>query len=171
MSSPANTSVSLAGRTAIVITASDRCFAGEQTDLSGPAVAQILTESGAEVLEILIVPDEIPALVAALRNSATRANLILTTGGTGLSPRDVTPEATALVCERSVPGLAELIRQNGLSQTPYAALSRGIAGTSGQTLIINLPGSPAGAASSLQSVLNLLPHALNLLAGQTDHPA
>lgn len=163
-------SATLAGRTAIVLTVSDRCSAGTQTDLSGPALVSLLTASGATVLDALILPDEPAQLVPALRSAAARAALILTTGGTGLSPRDITPEATLAVCDRLVPGLAELIRQDGARHTPYAALSRGVCGVSGNTLILNLPGSPRGAESSLRAVLPLLPHALDLLAGHTQHP-
>ncbi len=160
----------LAGRTAIVITASDRCFAGEQTDLSGPVLARLLTESGAELIDTIILPDELPQLTVALRQAASRANLVLTTGGTGLAPRDVTPEATLAVSTRMVPGLAELIRLDGARQTPFATLSRGVCVIAGNGLILNLPGSPRGAESSLRSVLSLLPHALDLLAGHTEHP-
>jgi molybdopterin adenylyltransferase len=163
-------SANLAGRRAIIITASDRCFAGTQTDLSGPAVAHLLTEAGAEVLEVLVVPDEVPALMDALRRAAVRAAIVLTTGGTGLAARDVTPEATLAVCDRLVPGLAELIRLDGAQHTPFAALGRGVCGVAGSTLVLNLPGSPAGAESSLRAVLPLLPHALDLLAGDTRHP-
>jgi molybdenum cofactor synthesis domain-containing protein len=171
----------LTGRTAIVITVSDRCFAGTQTDLSGPAIAHLLTEAGAQVIDTLTLPDEPAQLTAALRSAASRAALVLTTGGTGLAPRDIIPEATLAVCTRLVPGLAELIRQDGARHTPYAALSRGVCGivtgvagnasgiTSG-ALILNLPGNPRGAESSLRAVLPLLPHALDLLAGNTEHP-
>src|ERR1700728_4468633 len=103
----------LAGRKAIVITVSDRCFAGAQVDLSGPAVERLLLETGAEVLAVRLLPDEQPGLVAAMREAATTAALIITTGGTGLAARDVTPEATLAVCDRLVPGIAELIRQDG----------------------------------------------------------
>jgi molybdenum cofactor synthesis domain-containing protein len=169
------TTHSLAGRTAIVLTASDRCFAGDQVDLSGPTVAAILTQAGAHVLDTLVRPDDLADLTATLRATAPSVALLITTGGTGLSARDVTPEATLPLCDRLVPGIPELIRQDGLRQTPFAALGRGVCGVhnhaAGSTLLLNLPGSPAGAASSLRAVLHLLPHALDLLAGQTAHPA
>jgi molybdenum cofactor synthesis domain-containing protein len=160
----------LAGRTAIIVTVSDRCFAGTQTDLSGPALARLLTDAGAQLIDTLTLPDELPQLTAALRDAASRAALVLTTGGTGLAPRDITPEATLAVSTRLVPGLAELIRQDGARHTPFAALGRGVCAISGNSLILNLPGSPRGAESSLRAVLPLLPHALDLLAGQTEHP-
>jgi len=167
MSSPAP----LAGRTAVVVTVSDRCFAGTQTDLSGPAIVRILTNAGAEIVDAITLPDELDQLASALRSAASRASLIVTTGGTGLAPRDITPEATLAVSTRLVPGLAELIRQDGARQTPFAALGRGVCVTSGNSLILNLPGNPKGAESSLRAVLSLLPHALDLLAGHTEHPA
>ena len=154
---------------AIVITASDRCFAGAQTDRSGPAVAALLRQAQADVLDERVCPDDLEVIVDELRHAISRAKLVVTTGGTGLSARDVTPEATLRVCDRLVPGLPELIRQQGTRETPFAALGRGICGVAGGALVINLPGSPAGAVSSLQTVLPLLPHALALLAGQTAH--
>lgn len=159
----------LQGRTAAVITASDRCAAGVQEDLSGPAVAKLLEIRGIDRVERLVVRDDLSALIRALREAADRVDLVITTGGTGLSSRDNTPEATLAVCDRLVPGLAELMRREGMAETPFAALSRAVCGISGRALILNLPGSPRGAESSLRVVLPLLPHALALLAGKTAH--
>jgi len=159
----------LIGRRAIVLTISDRCFAGTQMDASGPAVERVLAAAGASVAAVKVVPDERGEIAAALREAASAAALVVTTGGTGLAARDVTPEATLDVCERMVPGMAELIRQEGIRHTPFATLGRGVCGVCGGALILNLPGSPAGAESSLLAVLGLLPHALDLLAGATEH--
>lgn len=153
---------------AVVLTISDRCFRGEQTDISGPVVAKLLETAGARVTSQLL-PDDQDLIVAALRGHLDTAELIVTTGGTGLAPRDVTPEATRLVCDRLIDGLAEMMRAEGCKHTRFAALSRAVCGSAGRTLIINLPGNPAGARSSLGAVLDLLPHALDLLAGRTTH--
>lgn len=152
-----------------MLTISDRCSKGEQVDVSGPTVARLLKTAGIDAVSMRILPDEIDAIITALRHYARNAHLIITTGGTGLAARDVTPDATRLVCERLVEGLAERMRADGLQHTPFAALSRAVCGITGKTLVVNLPGSPAGAESSLQSVLPLLPHALALLAGNTAH--
>ncbi len=158
---------------AIVITVSDSRSAGEREDLSGPAVARVLTDAGFAVDPVLLVPDDQPQLEQALRLHTRSARLVVTTGGTGIAPRDVTPEATRAVCDRLIEGIAEQMRTAGLAETPFAALSRGLCGTCGQSIILNLPGSPRGAVTSLQAVLHLLPHALRVLAGSethADHP-
>jgi molybdenum cofactor synthesis domain-containing protein len=157
------------GTKAVVITVSDGCFHGKREDLSGPAVVDLLEQVGVPVIASEVVPDEVDLIVAVLRRVAASAELVVTTGGTGLASRDVTPEATKMVCERLVDGLAEVMRAEGARQTPLAALSRAVCGTLGKTLIANLPGSPAGAASSLAAILPLLPHAIDLLAGDTSH--
>jgi molybdopterin adenylyltransferase len=155
---------------AIVITVSDSCFAGLRKDLSGPGVAARLRVAGFVVEEILIVPDDVTHITLVLREQAARARLIITTGGTGIAARDVTPEATRSVCERVLDGFAERMRSEGLKHTPFAPLSRALCGTLGATLILNVPGSPHGAVQSLEAVLGLIPHALALLAGNTEHP-
>lgn len=154
---------------AAVLTISDGCAAGRREDRSGPLVAAALAEAGFEVAVREVWPDEQSAITARLKELAQEVALVVTTGGTGFGPRDVTPEATLAASERLAPGLAELMRQQGAQTAPFAWLSRGIAGLRGATLYLNLPGSPRGAVESLRLVLPLLPHALALLRGQTEH--
>ncbi len=158
-----------------VLTCSDRCFAGRTIDSAGPAVAQAIRKimPGCTILAAC-VPDDAAAISSQLRQWAAgahnpRQDLVLTTGGTGLSPRDVTPEATAAVLERMHPGLLELARRRCGEKNPKAYLSRGQAGTLAQTLIINLPGSPAGAVECLEAIADVLPHALAVLRGCDGH--
>ncbi|MEO8726842.1 MAG: MogA/MoaB family molybdenum cofactor biosynthesis protein [Acidobacteriaceae bacterium] len=163
--------------TAAVITVSDSCAKGEREDLSGAVVASLLSAAGYIIAERAIVPDEIAQIRTALL-ACTDADpslqpavqLVVTTGGTGITARDVTPEATLPLCEKLLTGIAELIRLEGRAQTPLAALSRALCGTRRQSLILNLPGSPQGAVASLKIALPLLRHALELLAGNTRHP-
>ena len=151
-----------------VLTGSDGVSSGSREDTSGAALAQALSEAGYQVSRS-VVPDEEKAIVSALHAAAATCRLVLTTGGTGLGPRDVTPEATALVLDREAPGLTHLMMARGLESTPKAALSRARAGAVGFALIINLPGSTKGAMEGLAAVIDLIPHALDLLAGDTEH--
>jgi molybdenum cofactor synthesis domain-containing protein len=158
-------------RRALVLTASDGVTAGVREDASGERLAGRLGELGFEV-DRLAVPDERPAIEAALRDGAAAGHeLIVTTGGTGLTPRDVTPQATAAVIDYLVPGLAEAMRAAGRAQTPFADLSRGIVGVLGRALIVNVPGSPKAALESLAALEPVLDHALETLAGPYDHQA
>jgi molybdopterin adenylyltransferase len=159
---------------AAILTLSDKGAGGQRVDTAGPAVASILDSIGAEVVETAILPDDREAIADQLRRWADQAtlDLILTTGGTGLSPRDVTPEATLDVADRLVPGIAELMRESGRRSTHLSSLSRSVAVTRARTLIINLPGSERGARESLESILELLPHAVELIHGDAgeQHP-
>jgi molybdenum cofactor biosynthesis protein B len=154
-----------------VITVSDRSFQGEREDTSGPLLAGLLRELDLEVDGPEVVPDELGALQAALRLAASSYDLVVTTGGTGLSPRDVTPEATAPLLERHVPGVAEALRQRNAGKVPTAVLSRGLVGTMGRTLVVNLPGSTGGVRDGVEVLAPVLAHALAQLAGGGDHPA
>ena len=153
---------------AVVITVSDRCARGLAQDESGPALTQLLEEMGAEVVAAVIVPDDLEPLRKLLCAYADDAdvNLVVTTGGTGFSPRDNTPEATRAAIEREAPGLSEAMRAETLHQTPMAMISRGVCGIRSGALIVNLPGSPRGVRESFSVIKPVLPHALALLAGQ-----
>ena len=155
--------------TAAVLTVSDSVTQGTREDRSGPAVASRLTEAGYEVEMLGVVPDEVEQISAKLMAWATVVDAIFTTGGTGIAARDVTPEATRAVIEQDIPGIAEWMRFQGMQKTPLAILSRGLAGTRGRCVIINLPGSPKGARESLDSILHVLPHIIDLLRGNTGH--
>lgn len=173
---PDRRTIKPAMHTAAVITVSDSCHKGTRNDLTGPAVRRALKQAGFHVEEHTVVPDEVPQILEAMRHAMQHASLVVTTGGTGVALRDVTPEATKSLITREIPGLSEKMRVEGLEQTPRAALSRGICGTVQRedgtgVLIVNLPGSSAGALSSLNSILALVPHILDLMAGHTAHPA
>lgn len=153
----------------IVFTVSDRCHAGTREDVSGPAVAARLITLGFDVVARAVLPDELDPLRDALRHAAGRVPLVVTTGGTGITVRDITPEATRAVCDKLLDGVSEIMRGTGAKQNPLAPLSRAVCGVCGNALILNLPGSPAGAVASLDAVAYLLPHALELLEGKTEH--
>ena len=161
---------------AAIVTVSDRSFRGERPDVSGPVLARLLAAAQAQVVESTVVPDEIARIAETLIRLADDAGceLIITTGGTGLSPRDVTPEATKQVIEKSLPGMEEAIRQESLKQTPFAMLSRAVVGVRGRTLIINMPGSPKAVEECFAVVQPVLGHAVKLLRDEnpyaTVHP-
>jgi molybdopterin adenylyltransferase len=160
----------LGARSALVVTCSDRSAGGRRPDASGEVLQERLEALGFGV-ERRVVPDDRAAIGAALVEGAAAHPLVLTTGGTGLTPRDVTPQATAAVLDYEVPGIAEAMRADGRASTPFAALSRGLVGVRGGTLIVNLPGSPKGALESFETVVPLLEHALETLRGPFDHAA
>ena len=151
-----------------VITVSTKGAAGERADESGPAMSERLIAGGIEVVRTELVPDDVErvatAILAAVRAGA---NVVLTTGGTGLSPNDVTPEATRRVIDREIPGIAEALRARSLEKTPHGMLSRGVAGAIGPALVVNLPGSPRAVRESLEVLVPVLPHAVELLAGES----
>ena len=153
---------------ALVITVSDGVSAGYRKDVSGAALESVLTDAGFNVGRG-VVADEQEEIIAAIEDAQGSYGLILTTGGTGLGPRDVTPEATAAVLDKEAPGLTHLMMATGLESTPLAALSRARAGSVGTALVVNLPGSPRGAVESLEAILGVLPHAMDVLSGDTEH--
>jgi molybdopterin adenylyltransferase len=155
--------------TAAVVTVSDSCASGDRVDLSGPAVTQVLQKLRFQVAAREVVPDDSIQIQNLLTRLARDVRFVVTTGGTGIAPRDVTPEATQAVCDRLLDGLAERMRSEGSRKTPFAALSRGVCGVRGTSIILNVPGSPTGAVESLEAVVELIPHALNLLQGHTEH--
>jgi molybdopterin adenylyltransferase len=157
---------------AAVLTVSDSVHQGTRTDMSGPSVAEALTKASWQVAGVTVLPDDRALLGRWLADTADRGEVdaIFSTGGTGVAARDVTPEATREVLDREIPGIGELMRLEGRKSTPLAVLSRGLAGTRKQTLIVNLPGSPKGAVESLAAVLPIASHVIALLRGQTEHP-
>jgi len=150
-----------------ILTVSDSCAQGQQEDISGQTIKDMLPEDRFEICRKKIVADDHEKIVNELKHFSDKADIdvVFTTGGTGLGPRDITPEATASVCERIIPGLGEIMRAEGLKKTKNAILSRGIAGIYNKTLVINLPGSPRGVKESLEIILNVLPHAVDMMHG------
>jgi molybdenum cofactor synthesis domain-containing protein len=156
--------------TAAVLTVSDSSAQGKRDDVSGPAVAEALIRHKFQVRARALVADDQPAIENAIVKLTAEVRLVVTTGGTGIAERDVTPEATRAVCDRLLEGVAERMRLEGYKQTPFAALSRGLCGVKGKSIVLNVPGSPRGAVESLEAVIELMPHALQLLSGNTAHP-
>ena len=155
--------------TAAVITVSDSSSRGERPDLGGPAVVAALEKKSFRIVGKEVVPDDEIAIRAALIRLSAVARFVVTTGGTGVAKRDVTPEATSAVCERFIEGIAERMRAEGLKSTKFAVLSRAVCGIRGKCVILNLPGKPSGAVESLEAVIDLIPHVLQLLSGNTAH--
>jgi len=156
---------------AAVLTISDSASNGVRADGSGPAVRERLEQLGWSVSVVETIPDEAPLISARLAtlSDGGQVSAIFTTGGTGVAPRDVTPEATRSILDREIPGFGELMRARGRESTPLAVLSRSLAGTRGRVLIVNLPGSPKAAVQSLDAIVELVPHVLDLLRGRTEH--
>ncbi|MBI5739944.1 MAG: MogA/MoaB family molybdenum cofactor biosynthesis protein [Nitrospirae bacterium] len=151
--------------TVAILTLSDKGSKGERVDASGPAIEKMMKKMDAKVVSCDILPDEKALIKKKLLSLCNKVDLVLTTGGTGLSPRDVTPDATMEVIEREIPGIAEAMRSEGLKKTPFAMLSRAVAGVRGKTLIINLPGSPKAVWENLAAILDVLPHAVEKIKG------
>ncbi len=154
---------------AAVLTVSDSCARGERNDASGPAVVEVLERHQFSVIETRVVADDHGSIMKAIVELSRKARLVVTTGGTGISARDVTPEATRTVCGRMLDGISERMRREGEKKTPFALLSRGVCGVFASSIVLNLPGSPNGAVESLEAVIEVLPHAIQILAGKTEH--
>ena len=156
-------------KTAAVLTISDSSFQGKREDVSGPEIVRRLPAANFKVIHASVLPDEKNVIASRLIECSVLTHLVVTTGGTGIAARDVTPEATMQVVERRIVGIEEKMRLEGAKATPFAALSRGVCGVRGKSLLLNLPGSPTAAVESLQAVIEILPHALDLLEGKTEH--